>query len=207
MSPVPREDTADSDVLGNTEHVIAAALRPRDDGACRHLTGTRLPVITLPSTDGDGIDLSCIRGRVVLYVYPRTSRPGEPPPEGWDSIPGARGCTPQSCAFRDHFTELRSLGVVEVYGLSTQDSAYQREMIGRLHLPFPVLSDAGLQFATALKLPTFIASGLVLLKRVTLVLDDGVIRHMFYPVFPPERNAVEVIAWLRREGSAVGKQD
>ena len=122
--------------------------------------------------------------RVVLYVYPRTSRPGEPPPEGWDSIPGARGCTPQSCAFRDHFTELRSLDVAEVYALSTQDSTYQRELVGRLHLPFPVLSDAGLRFTTALRLPTFTASGLVLLKRVTFVINDGVIRHVFYPVFP-----------------------
>jgi peroxiredoxin len=186
---------------------MAVALRPHDDAACRPLTGARLPAITLPSTDADGIDLSCIPGRVVLYVYPRTSRPGEPPLEGWDSIPGARGCTPQSCAFRDHFTELRSLDVAEVYGLSTQDSAYQRELVGRLHLPFPVLSDAGLQLTTALKLPTFTASGLVLLKRVTLVIDDGVIRHVFYPVFPPERNAEEVIAWLRHERSVPGRQD
>jgi peroxiredoxin len=186
---------------------MATAQRPYDDGACRHLTGAHLPAIALPSTDGDRIDLSRVPGRVVLYIYPRTSRPGEAPPEGWDSIPGARGCTPQSCSFRESFTELRSLNVAEVYGLSTQDSAYQREMVGRLHLPFPILSDAGLRLATALKLPTFTASGLVLLKRVTLIISDGVIRHVFYPVFPPERNAEEVIAWLRREGSAAGKQD
>jgi peroxiredoxin len=143
----------------------------------------------------------------VLYIYPRTSRPGEAPPERWDSIPGARGCTPQSCAFRDHFADLRSLDVAEVYGLSTQDSAYQREMVERLRLPFPVLSDAGLQLAAALQLPTFTAAGVVLLKRVTLIIDDGVIRHVFYPVFPPERNAEEVLAWLRGEGSAAGTQD
>jgi peroxiredoxin len=186
---------------------MAVAPRPHDDAACRHLTGARLPAMTLPSTDGDGIDLSCTSGRVVLFVYPRTSRPGEPPPDGWDSIPGARGCTAQSCAFRDHFTELRSLDVAEVYGLSTQDSAYQRELVGRLHLPFPVLSDAGLRFTTALRLPTFTASGLVLLKRVTFVINDGVIRHVFYPVFPPERNAEQVIEWLRHERSIHGRQD
>jgi peroxiredoxin len=178
---------------------MAVALRQLDDAACRHLTGMRMPAIALPSTDDNRIDLSYIPGRVVLYVYPRTSRPGEAPPEGWDSIPGARGCTPQSCSFRDSFAELRSLNVAEVYGLSTQDSVYQREMVGRLHLPFPVLSDADLQLTTALKLPTFIASGLILLKRMTLIIDDGVIRHVFYPVFPPEQNAEEVIAWLRHE--------
>lgn len=185
---------------------MADASRPDDDGACRHLKGARLPSIGLPSTDGDRIDLSCIPGRVVLYAYPRTSRPDKAPPEGWDRIPGARGCTPQSCAFRDHFMELRSLNVVEVYGVSTQDSAYQREMAERLHLPFPVLSDARLQLTTALKLPTFTASGLVLLKRVTFVIDDGTIRHVFYPVVPPEQNPGEVVAWLEKDRAVPRRQ-
>jgi peroxiredoxin len=186
---------------------MATAPRPHDDGACQHLCGARLPAIALPSTDGDRIDLSGIAGRVVLYVYPRTSRPGEASLEGWDSIPGARGCTPQSCAFRDHFADLRSLDVADVYGLSTQDTAYQREMVERLHLPFPVLSDAGLKLTAALQLPTFTAAGLVLLKRVTFIVDDGVISHVFDPVFPPERNAEEVLAWLRSEASVADTQD
>jgi peroxiredoxin len=177
---------------------MRAAQTPHDD-TCRHLTGIRLPAIALRSTDGGVTDLSIIPGRVVVYVYPRTSRPGELTPEGWDSIPGARGCTPQSCAFRDHYSRLRALNVVEVYGLSTQDSEYQRELIGRLHLPFPILSDAGLRLTAALNLPTFTVACLVLLKRMTLIIDDGVIRHVFYPVFPPEQNAEEVIAWLRHE--------
>lgn len=177
---------------------MVAALRSDDDDACRHLKGARLPPIALPSTDGDRIDLSCIAGRVILYAYPRTSRPGEATLEGWDGIPGARGCTPQSCAFRDHFVELRSQNVVEIYGLSTQDSAYQREMVERLHLPFPVLSDAQLKLTSALNLPTFTVSSLTLLKRVTFIIDDGVIRHVFYPVVPPERNPEDVLAWLRK---------
>jgi peroxiredoxin len=186
---------------------MATAPRPHDDSVCQLLRGVRLPAIALASTDGDEIDLSNIPGRVVLYVYPRTSRPGESPPEGWDSIPGARGCTPQSCGFRDHFADLRSLGVAKVYGLSTQDSAYQREMVKRLRLPFPVLSDADLQLGAALHLPSFVAAGTVLLKRVTFIIDDGVISHVFYPVFPPELNAEEVLAWLRTEGSAAATQD
>jgi peroxiredoxin len=168
-----------------------------DDNACRHLPGMRLPSIELPATGGDMVDLSRVVGRVVLYAYPRTSRPGEPPLDGWDTIPGARGCTPQSCAFRDHYSELQSLDVGEVYGLSTQDSAYQREMVGRLHLPFAVLSDARLEFATALRLPTFTASGQVLLKRMTLIIDNGMIRWVFYPVASPEQNPQEVLAWLQ----------
>jgi peroxiredoxin len=140
--------------------------------------------------------LSVCRGRTVVYIYPRTGRPGIPNPDGWDMIPGARGCTPQSCAFRDHFAELRQFGVDQLYGLSTQDSAYQREAAGRLHLPFPLLSDERLAFAHALGLPTFEVDGMTLLKRCTLVVDDNRVAHVFYPVFPPDRNASEVIAWL-----------
>jgi len=186
---------------------MTAAPKPHDDGLCRHLRGARVPSIALPSTDENTVDLSAVRGRVVLYIYPRTSRPGEAPPEGWDSIPGARGCTLQSCAYRDHFSELRSLNVTQVYGLSTQDSAYQHEMVERLHLPFPILSDANLRFAAALRLPTFTASGLVLLKRVTLIISNAVIEHVFYPVYPPDRNAEEVVAWLESAGSVSDRRD
>jgi peroxiredoxin len=133
----------------------------------------------------------------VVYIYPRTGVPGQAPPDGWDAIPGARGCTPQSCSFRNHFAELKRLGVAQLYGLSTQDTAYQSEAAKRLELPFPILSDAGLALARAIKLPTFTAAGMTLLKRMALVIDDGVIAKVFYPVFPPDKNAEEVIAWLR----------
>ena len=169
---------------------------PADDGAVRHLQGVRLPPAPLQATTGERIDLSACRGRSVVYIYPRTGRPDVPNPDGWDMIPGARGCTPQSCAFRDHFAELRQLGVDQLYGLSTQDTAYQQEAAARLHLPFPLLSDKRLEFATALGLPTFEAGGMTLLKRCTLVVDDGRVTHVFYPVFPPDRNASDVIAWL-----------
>jgi peroxiredoxin len=170
---------------------------PKDDGATRHLTGAKLPAMALPATDGSQIDLSKQGGRTVIYVYPRTGRPGENPPDGWDAIPGARGCTPQSCSFRDHFAELKQLGVTRVFGLSTQDTPYQREAAERLHLPFPVLSDEGLKLTRALNLPTFSIAGMTLLKRMAWVIDDGVISKVFYPVFPPDKNAEEVIAWLR----------
>jgi peroxiredoxin len=151
----------------------------------------------LAATDGSRVDLSKLAGRTVVYVYTRTGVPGRAPPDGWDAIPGARGCTPQSCSFRDHFAELKRLGVTQLYGLSTQDTAYQREAVERLHLPFPVLSDEGLALARALDLPTFSIAGMTLLKRMALVIDDGVISKVFYPVFPPDKNAEEVIAWLR----------
>ena len=172
---------------------------PQDDGATRHLAGVRLPSLTLAATDGSQVDLSKLSGRTVVYVYPRTGVPGQPLPEGWNEIPGARGCTPQSCSFRDHFAELKRLGVGRVFGLSTQDTAYQREAVERLHLPFPVLSDERLALARALDLPTFTTSGMTLLKRMALIIDDGVISKVFYPVFPPDKNAEEVIAWLRNQ--------
>lgn len=171
---------------------------PADDGAARHLTGTRWPALALPATDGSAVDLSRLPGRSVVYIYPRTGRPGQALPEGWDGIPGARGCTPQSCGFRDHFAELKAQGVVRLFGLSTQDTDYQREAAERLHLPFAILSDAALGLTRALSLPTFEAAGMTLLKRMALVLDDGVITKVFYPVFPPDRNAEEVLAWLRQ---------
>ena len=172
---------------------------PTDDGGAAHLTGMRVPSIALQATDGTTVDLSSLptRGRVVVYTYPRTGRPGVPNPEGWDLIPGARGCTPQTCAFRDHFAELRALGVDYLFGLSTQGPAYQREAAERLHLPFTILSDELFELTTALRLPTFATSGMTLLKRLTLVINNGVIEHVFYPVFPPDRNADDVIAWLK----------
>jgi peroxiredoxin len=170
---------------------------PQDDGAARHLPGMKLPDLALPATSGAAVNLSKLKGRIVVYIYPRTGVPGVDAPPGWDDIPGARGCTPQSCGFRDHFAELKALGVASVFGLSTQDTDYQREAAERLHLPFPILSDAALKFARALSLPTFSAAGMTLLKRMALVIDDGTITKAFYPVFPPNKNAEEVIAWLR----------
>ena len=169
---------------------------PQDDGGARHLAGLKLPTLALAATDGTQVDLSKLAGRTVVYIYPRTGVPGQPSPEGWDAIPGARGCTPQSCSFRDHFGELKQLGVAQLYGLSTQDTSYQREAAERLKLPFPVLSDADFKLARAIRLPTFTVAGMTLLKRMALVIDDGVVAKVFYPVFPPDKNAEEVIAWL-----------
>ena len=138
-----------------------------------------------------------LAGRVVLYAFPRTGRPGVPNPPGWDLIPGARGCTPQTCSFRDLFAELKAAGAKQVFGLSTQSNAYQTEMASRLHLPFPVLSDEKLALARALKLPTMEVAGLTLIKRLALIVDDARITHVFYPVFPPDRNAGDVLAWLK----------
>lgn len=169
---------------------------PVDDGAAAHLPGAHLPSVPLQATDGATIDLSLLPGLVVVYAYPRTGIPSVDNPPGWDLIPGARGCTPQSCAFRDRFAELKALGVHRLFGLSTQDSAYQREAAERLHLPFPILSDEKLLLTDALRLPTFQTSGMTLLKRLTLVIREGRIEHVFYPVFPPDRNASDVLAWL-----------
>ena len=169
---------------------------PEDDGACRHLQGLRLAAIELPSTAGGTVDLSGLAGRVVVYIYPRTGRPDQALPTGWNAIPGARGCTPQSWAFRDHHRELQALGAA-VYGLSTQTTEYQSEMVERLHLPFAVLSDAELGFARAHRLPTFEVDGMTLIKRITLVVGDGAVEQVFYPVFPPDRNADDVIHWLK----------
>lgn len=174
---------------------------PEDDGAADHLAGMALPELALPATDGRQARLDRAGApRAVVYAYPRTGRPDEPAlvPD-WDLIPGARGCTPESCAFRDHHAELVALGA-EVFGLSTQDTDYQRELVERLHLPYPVLSDAELRLTRALGLPTFQAAGETLLRRLTLVVRDGRIEHVFYPVFPPDGHAAEVLAWLREVG-------
>ncbi|MGH8633802.1 MAG: peroxiredoxin [Burkholderiales bacterium] len=170
---------------------------PQDDGACDHLTGMKLPAIALRSTRGRVVDLALLGGTTVIYIYPRTGRPDQELPTGWNAIPGARGCTPQSCAFRDHHEELRRAGAAQVFGLSTQDTAYQHEAVERLHLPFELLSDAKLAFARALKLPTFEIHGMKLIKRLTLIVRDGAIEMVFYPVFPPDKNAGDVLAWLR----------
>lgn len=175
----------------------SAIPRPLDDGAASHLTEMGMPSLPLAATDGTTIDLASVPSLVVVFAYPRTGVPGVENPPGWDLIPGARGCTPQSCAFRDHFAELQALGVNRVFGLSTQDTQYQREAAERLHLPFPILSDEKRLLTKALHLPTFETSGMTLLKRLTLVILNGKIEHVFYPVFPPDRNAGDVIGWLR----------
>jgi peroxiredoxin len=171
---------------------------PEDDGAARHLEGLQVPDVPLPATDGSSVSLASLGGRIVVYAYPRTGEPGKIAlVEDWDMIPGARGCTPQSCAFRDHHAELLMAGAARVYGLSTQDTAYQREAVARLHLPFAVLSDEKLALTRALRLPTMEVAGHVLLKRLALVIDDARITKVFYPVFPPDRNAADVLAWLQ----------
>lgn len=171
--------------------------QPVDDGAADHLVGTRWPPLPLPASDGSSVDLGTLAGRTVVYAYPRTGVPGENPlvPD-WDAIPGARGCTPQACGFRDHHAELTAAGA-RVFGLSTQDTAYQRAAVDRLHLPFPLLSDAELRLASALRLPTFEVAGETLLRRLTLVVDDGVVSRVWYPVFPPDTHAATVLDWLR----------
>ncbi len=169
---------------------------PTDDGKCDHLTGMALPSVALQATSGREVDLASLRGRTVLYVYPRTGRPDQKLPQGWNEIPGARGCTPQSCSFRDHKTELERLGA-RLFGLSAQDSAYQVEAVQRLHLPFELLSDRNFELTEALRLPTFTVHGMRLTKRVTMIFRDGSIEKIFYPVFPPDKNVEDVIAWLR----------
>ena len=171
--------------------------RPVDDGAASHLEGMTLPKIRLAATNGVSVDLAGIQGRVVIYIYPMTGRPGVALPDGWDGIPGARGCTPQSCAFRDHHSELKSLEA-SVFGLSAQTTDYQKEARDRLHLPFELLSDSELRLKQALGLPTFEVAGMELYKRLTLIAESGRIQKVFYPVFPPDRNADDVLAWLRQ---------
>jgi peroxiredoxin len=181
----------------NYEQLPADLPVPQDDGAAAHLAGAAMPSITLPATTGDQVDLSRLGPRAIVYVYPMTGTPGVPLVDGWNEIPGARGCTPESMGFRDHFEDLTGLGA-EVFGLSVQDTAEQAEAAARLKLPFPLLSDSGLVLAERLRLPTFTASdGVVRYRRLTLVLNNGRIEHVFYPVFPPDGHAAEVLDWLR----------
>lgn len=170
---------------------------PRDDGRADHLKGMVLPDIALLATDGSLVALGSLTGLTVLYIYPMTARPGVALPDDWDEIPGARGCTPQSCSFRDHMEELQTLGVNQLFGLSVQETGWQQEAVERLHLPFSLLSDASFQLADALSLPRFVADGMTLLKRMALLIRDRRIEKVFYPVFPPDRNAADVVEYLR----------
>lgn len=191
----------DSTALGTAQPNLTAVdwskiPPPADDKAMDHLVGTRLPAVALRATDDTFVTLAALPGRVVVYGYPMTGQPGVALPDGWDEVPGARGCTPQSCAFRDHHAELIAAGAARTFGLSTQDTGYQKEAAARLHLPFPVLSDELLTLAHAARLPTMDVHGRTLLKRFALVIDDGTVTKVFYPVFPPDRNAGDVLAWL-----------
>lgn len=186
----------------NLNDLPANLPRPQDDGGARHLKGMALPDLALPSTGNRLVNLSKVAApRIVVYCYPMTGQPGKTLPQGWDDIPGARGCTPETCGFRDHHKDLARLHA-EVFGVSTQDTPYQQEMVKRLEVPFQVLSDEHFAFARALKLPTFTVEGMTLLKRLTLIVAAGRVEHVFYPVFPPDRHAEEVIAWLR--GNPIG---
>jgi peroxiredoxin len=172
--------------------------KPIDDGACDHLSDMHLPNLALSTTNHDQVNFSNLPGYVVIYIYPMTGRPDKELPDGWDQNPGARGCTPQSCSFRDHHEELKKLNAV-VFGLSTQTTDYQKEAAERLHLPFPLVSDRDLEFVHKLSLPTLEVEGMALSKRITLVAYNGVIRKVFYPVFPPNENANQVIAYLNEQ--------
>jgi peroxiredoxin len=166
---------------------------PEDDGAADHLPGLAMPAVVLRATDGSSVDLSDLGpGRTVVFAYPLTGRPGVALPSGWDAIPGARGCTPESCGFRDRFEDLQDAGAMAVYGLSTQDTLYQQEVAERLALPYAMLSDGGLALADRLGLPTFTTSGMTLYRRLTLIVAGGTIAHVFYPVYPPDGAADEV---------------
>ena len=171
---------------------------PTDDGAAAHLKGMVIPPVSLKATDDTMVNLSALKGRTVVFAYPRTGEPGKISiVDDWDMIPGARGCTPQTCAFRDLFAELKAAGAAQVFGLSTQSNEYQTEMASRLHLPFPVLSDEKLKLTQSLDLPAMEVAGLTMIKRMALIIDDGRITHVFYPVFPPDRNAGDVLEWLK----------
>jgi peroxiredoxin len=171
---------------------------PQDDGACAHLAGSKIPQLALPTTSGSTVDFSSLAGRSVIFCYPRTGLPGKEAPASWNEIPGARGCTPQNCGFRDEYANLQRAGVKQVFGLSTQSSSYQQEAAQRLHLPYLLVSDEKLAFAHALNLPTFIFEGETLIKRLTLIVDDGVITHVLYPVFPPDKSAADTLEWIKQ---------
>lgn len=169
---------------------------PEDDGSTDHLKGMKLPNVSLNATTGVAINLSQIKDKLVIYCYPMTGQPNVPLPEGWDEIPGARGCTPQSCSYRNHYQELKLLGA-EVVGLSVQSTGYQKEMADRLHLPFPIISDEDFAFQKALNIPTFSVAGITLLKRVTLIANDGVIEAVHFPIFPSDSDPAWVMEYLK----------
>ncbi|MFI6698674.1 redoxin family protein [Streptomyces sp. NPDC050509] len=193
--PPPEER---EDLMTDYTSLPAGLPVPEDDGAAAHLPGKPVPSLELPSTGDTAVRLDALgAGRTVIYLYPLTGRPGVDLPEGWDAIPGARGCTPEACGFRDHFQDLVAAGAVQVFGLSSQDPDYQREVVERLNLPFEMVSDPTWSLAQALGLPLFEVNGRTLYKRLTLIIRDGVIEHVFYPVFPPNEHAHQVLAWLR----------
>lgn len=187
-----------SDTTTNFSQLPENLPPPVDDGACRHLVGTQAPSLALRSTAGVTRNLAEIKATTaIIYCYPMTGKPGEPLPPGWDAIPGARGCTPETCGFRDHYQEMTALGA-EVLGISTQSPEEQREMVDRLHVPYEVLSDSGLALTRALNLPHFTIEGRTFIKRLTLILRQGRIVHVFYPIFPPNAHADEVLSWLSK---------
>jgi len=174
---------------------------PVDDGAADHLNGMTMPSVVLEASDERQVDVGALgEGLTVLYVYPMTGTPGVELPAGWDDIPGARGCTPETCGFRDHFADLQRAGADRVFGLSTQDLATQRELVERLRLPYPLLSDPEEKLGQALRLPSFEAGGATRYSRITLIIVDDTIDHVFYPIFPPNAHAIEVLAWLTERG-------
>jgi len=172
---------------------------PEDDGACQHLQGTQFPSLSLPSTSGKPVDISTLPGLTILFIYPRTGAPGENIPAEWDAIPGARGCTPQACSFRDASQEFAELGVDVIFGCSTQDTKYQLELKERIHLPYELLSDEKLELARAAKLPTHEWKGKTLIKRMAMAVESGKIVKVWYPVFPPDQSAAQVLEWLKEE--------
>ncbi|WP_405403479.1 MerR family DNA-binding transcriptional regulator [Streptomyces sp. NBC_01104] len=201
VGPADGPDTEGTTAIDANAHLIrlpADLPVPEDDGAAAHLPGRAVPETELPDTTGGTVALHTLgEGRSIIYCYPLTGRPDTDLPEGWNSIPGARGCTSEACDFRDHHDDLVAAGATRVYGLSSQGTAYQQEVVDRLRLPFPMLSDTAFRLSTTLGLPTFEAGGVPLYKRITLVVRDGVIEHVFYPVFPPNEHARQVLRWLR----------
>jgi len=171
---------------------------PQDDGACAHLPGLKMPRLALPTTAGSTVDFSSLPGRNVIFCYPKTGAPGKNPPASWDLIPGARGCTPQNCSFRDEYANFAPAGVKQIFGVSTQSSSYQQEAAERLRLPYSLVSDEKLAFAHALNLPTFDFEGEILIKRMTLIVDEGVTTHVLYPVFPPDKSAADTLEWIKQ---------
>ena len=171
---------------------------PQDDGSSAHLPGLKIPQLALTTTAGSTVDFSSLTGRSVIFCYPKTGLPGKEPPAAWNEIPGARGCTPQNCGFRDEYVNLQRAGVKQLFGLSTQSSSYQQEAAQRLDLPYLLVSDEKLALTHALNLPTFDFEGETLIKRLTLIVDDGVITHILYPVFPPDKSAADTLGWINQ---------
>lgn len=182
----------------NLTALPANLLIPQDDGACDHLFGLAFPNLSLSSTTGEEISPRALslKKDVILFCYPMTGRPGVALPDGWDNIPGARGCTPQNCAFKDNSQEFSALDA-QLIGVSTQDTTYQKELVERIHLPYPILSDSEFKLIEALSLPTMVVANMTLIKRLTVIIRDGTIAKVFYPVFPSNKNPSEILRWLK----------